>query len=119
MKKTSLTGDSFLNLLGILIPLVTALPLIGFLARNLSLELFGFYTIILGFFGYAGLFDAGLAKSVTKSISSVTSDYVMASRDELEKIQGFSSTALNFSWLWSMFICFFFLIFFLDDIMRL
>ncbi|WP_407207339.1 flippase [Citrobacter portucalensis] len=61
--------DSYWNILAIIVPTVVAIPALGFMARLLGVELFGVFTLMFAFLGYASLFDMGLSRALVRSIS--------------------------------------------------
>lgn len=65
----SLLKNSFFNLLGAALPALVAIPSLGYMARELDSALFGVTMLIFALVGYAGVFDAGLAKAVVRHIS--------------------------------------------------
>lgn len=65
----SLFRNSFLNILGSVLPAIVAIPALGYMARELDPELFGVAVLIWALVGYAGIFDAGLGKAVVRHIS--------------------------------------------------
>ena len=60
----SLFKNSTWNLLGVAIPILVAIPAFGVMARLLSVELFGIFTLCYAIIGYASLFDLGMSRSV-------------------------------------------------------
>ncbi len=60
----SLFKNSTWNLLGVAIPILVAIPAFGVMARLLSVELFGIFTLCYAIIGYASLFDLGMTRSV-------------------------------------------------------
>ncbi|MFQ2807165.1 flippase [Aeromonas caviae] len=65
----SIIKDSAWNITAIVIPTLVALPVLGMLARMLSVELFGIFTLIFAILGYASVFDMGLSRALVRSIS--------------------------------------------------
>ncbi|QCC91557.1 flippase [Enterobacter cloacae] len=61
--------NSYWNILAIIVPTVVAIPALGILARLLGVELFGVFTLMFAFLGYASLFDMGLSRALVRSIS--------------------------------------------------
>lgn len=70
----SLIKHSVLNLAGNFIPAIVSLPAYGYLARALGVESFGIYTLAIIVIGYAGIFDAGLTRSVIREIALYRAD---------------------------------------------
>lgn len=68
--RSSLLRNSILNIFGVILPAITAIPALGYMARELSLSMFGLMMLIWALVGYAGIFDAGIAKAVVREISS-------------------------------------------------
>lgn len=62
--------NTIVNLFGMLIPGLISIPAMAYLARSLDVELFGILLLAYALVGYAGIFDAGLARAVIKKISS-------------------------------------------------
>lgn len=73
--------NSFYNIAGYLIPGVLSIPILGFMARDLGVEKFGLYTIILAIVGYASIFDIGITRSVIREIA-----IYKRNKDEILKI---------------------------------
>lgn len=65
----SIIKNSIWNLVGYVIPSLVAIPALGYLARQLGPELFGIYTIAIAVVGYAGIFDMGLTRAITREIA--------------------------------------------------
>lgn len=64
-----LIRNTTVNLLGNIIPAVVILPSLGFIARQIGIELFGIYTISIAVVGYAGIFDMGLTKAIVRDVA--------------------------------------------------
>lgn len=77
----SIIKNSIWNLVGYVIPSLVAIPALGYLARVLGPELFGIYTIAIAVVGYAGIFDMGLTRAITREIAIFRNDI-----DERRKI---------------------------------
>ncbi|MEG0619420.1 MAG: flippase [Bacilli bacterium] len=73
--------NSFYNIAGYLIPGVLSIPILGFMARDLGVEKFGLFTIILAIVGYASIFDIGITRSVIREIA-----IYKRNKDEILKI---------------------------------
>ncbi|MDF5932884.1 oligosaccharide flippase family protein [Pseudomonas aeruginosa] len=58
-----------MELLGVLIPSLAALPAIGYLARVLGVENFGLLTLSFAIIGYASIFDLGLSRAVIREVA--------------------------------------------------
>lgn len=84
----SLIKNSLLNFAGFLIPSLIAIPVLGVLARLLSIEEFGLFLIVFAIIGYAGIFDAGLTRAVIRYVSVYRSDKV--------KVKNIISTSSGF-----------------------
>ncbi|MGS0738613.1 flippase [Pseudomonas sp. GG8] len=65
----SLIKNSFWNIAGFAIPIVIAIPAIGYLARVLGVERFGLFTLAYAVVGYASIFDAGLSRAVIRAVA--------------------------------------------------
>ncbi|EMH4162856.1 flippase [Pluralibacter gergoviae] len=72
----SIIKNSAWNLVGYIIPSIIAIPALGYMARKLGTELFGIYTIAIAIVGYAGIFDMGLTRAITREIAIYRSDYI-------------------------------------------
>lgn len=69
-----LKSKLLLSLFGFGLPLVVALLTIPWLIKNMGLEVFGLLSIGWTIVGFAGIFDLGLGRSLTKSIAKLTSE---------------------------------------------
>jgi O-antigen/teichoic acid export membrane protein len=67
----SLKRNSFYNLAGHFLPLLTGLLLIPSLIQNLGMERFGIMTIVWAVIGYFSLFDFGLSRTITVKVSEL------------------------------------------------
>lgn len=85
----SLIRNSAWNLAGFAIPVLFAIPAIGFLARALGVEKFGIFTLAYAVVGYASIFDAGLSRAVIRAVAMNSSD-----EPKLIKILGASTIAV-------------------------
>lgn len=85
----SLIKNSFYNIVGFAIPTMIAIPSFGILARWLSVEEFGIFTLTFALVGYASIFDAGLSRAVTREISIFRFD-----KNEKSKIVGTASIVI-------------------------
>lgn len=65
----SIIKNSIWNLVGYVIPSLVAIPALGYMAHKLGPELFGIYTIAIAVVGYAGIFDMGLNRAITREIA--------------------------------------------------
>lgn len=61
--------NSFFNIAGYIIPGILSIPILGYMARELGIEDFGLFTIILALVGYASIFDVGITRSVIREIA--------------------------------------------------
>lgn len=68
----SFARNSVWNLLGQVLPMAAALICIPLLVRQLGIERFGILTLISAAIGYFGLFDLGIARSLTKFVAERT-----------------------------------------------
>lgn len=64
-----LAKNSFLNIAGYIVPGVLSVPILGYMTRELGVEEFGLFTIILALVGYASIFDVGISRSVIREIA--------------------------------------------------
>lgn len=62
--------NTLINMLGIAIPGIIAIPALAYLARYLQVELFGVLLLAYAILGYAGIFDAGLTRAVIRKIAT-------------------------------------------------
>lgn len=97
----SLIKNSAWNLAGFAIPILIAIPAIGYLARALGVEKFGIFTLAYAVVGYASIFDAGLSRAVIRAVAMNTSD-----EPKLIKILGTSTGAVIFLSIIAAFILF-------------
>lgn len=70
----SIAKNSFFNIAGYLIPGLLSIPILGYMARELGIEEFGLFTIILSIVGYASIFDIGITRSVIREIAIYRKD---------------------------------------------
>lgn len=61
--------NSVYNIAGYLIPGILSIPILGYMARELGVERFGLFSIILAIVGYASIFDVGITRSVIREIA--------------------------------------------------
>lgn len=61
--------NSALNLLGMVIPTLVAIPAMGFMARILNPEQFGLFMLAFSVVGYASIFDGGLTRAVVRAVA--------------------------------------------------
>ena len=66
--------NSLLNAAGYLIPALLSIPILGYMARKLGVEEFGYLSIIMAIVGYAGIFDIGITRSVIREIAIYKDD---------------------------------------------
>ncbi|MCX8069307.1 MAG: flippase [Thermodesulfovibrionales bacterium] len=66
----SITKNSIYNLLGYLLPIISAILSIPFIIKGLGVERFGFLTLSWAIVGYFTLFDLGLSRSLTFHVST-------------------------------------------------
>ncbi len=71
----SIAKNSFFNIAGYLIPGLLSIPVLGYMARELGIEEFGLFTIILSIVGYASIFDIGITRSVIREIAIFKEDH--------------------------------------------
>lgn len=55
--------------MGLVIPSLISIPVMGTMARLLGIEKFGLFTLAFAVLGYAGIFDAGLTRAVIRSVA--------------------------------------------------
>lgn len=72
----SLIKNSFLNIVGYVVPTLVAIPALGYLARSLGAERFGIFTLAMALVGYAGIFDAGMTRAVIREIAIYRNDFL-------------------------------------------
>lgn len=65
---------TFLNLIGLVIPSVIAIPAMAVMARMLGVEKFGLFMLAFSLLGYASIFDGGLTRSVIRAIAGHDND---------------------------------------------
>ena len=65
----SVARNSLWNFVGQALPMAAALACIPFLVRALGVERFGILTLISAVFGYFGVFDLGIGRSLTKFVA--------------------------------------------------
>ena len=65
----SIAKNSFFNIAGYLIPGLLSIPILGYMARELGIEEFGLFTLILSIVGYASIFDIGITRSVIREVA--------------------------------------------------
>ena len=70
----SLLKNTGWNILGLVIPLIMAIPVMGILARLLGVERFGLFTIAYALMGYASVFDGGISRAVIRFVSIYRND---------------------------------------------
>ena len=61
--------NSWFNIIGVAIPSIVAIPVMGYMARTLELEIFGLFSLALAFLGYSAVFDGGLSRAVIREVS--------------------------------------------------
>lgn len=64
-----LLRGTVLNLTGMVLPSLAAIPALAILARLLGVESFGLFALVFALLGYAGIFDGGLARAVIREIA--------------------------------------------------
>lgn len=82
----SLIRNSAWNIAGLAVPILIAIPAMGFLARLLGVEKFGLFTLAYAVVGYASIFDAGLSRAVVRAVAMYSED-----ENQLRKILGTST----------------------------
>ncbi len=70
----SLIKNSAWNIVGFAIPIIIAIPAMGYLARVLGVEKFGLFTLAYALVGYASIFDAGLSRAVIRAVAMYSSE---------------------------------------------
>lgn len=86
----SLLKNTGWNIVGLALPLMMAIPVMGFLARLLGVERFGLFTIAYALMGYASVFDGGLSRAVIRFVSAYRND-----EDKVNTILGTSLYAVT------------------------
>lgn len=66
--------NTFFNIAGYAIPGILSIPVLGYMARELGLESFGLFTLMLAVVGYASIFDVGVSRSVIREIAIFKND---------------------------------------------
>lgn len=66
--------NSILNLMGMVIPTLVAIPAMGFMARILEPEQFGLFMLAFAVVGYASIFDGGLTRAVVRAVAGNNDD---------------------------------------------
>lgn len=61
--------NSWWSIFGLLVPVLIAIPCMGFLARELGVEQFGVFTVIYAVVGFAGVLDAGITRAVVRYVA--------------------------------------------------
>ena len=87
----SLIKNSTWNIAGFVLPLIVAIPAMGFIGRSLGLEKFGLFTLAYALVGYAGIFDMGLSRAVIRAIAINSND-----ENSIKKILGTASVFIFF-----------------------
>lgn len=85
----SIAKNSFFNIAGYIIPGLLSIPILGYMARELGIEEFGLFTIILSIVGYASIFDIGITRSVIREIAIYRND-----KDEVLRILSTSTIVI-------------------------
>ncbi|CPR13639.1 oligosaccharide flippase family protein [Brenneria goodwinii] len=62
------------NLLGFVVPIISAILAIPFLIKNIGLERFGILTLIFSLIGFMNVFDFGLTRAITRSVVKYKDD---------------------------------------------
>lgn len=78
--------NSFYNIAGYVVPGILSIPILGLMSRDLGVERFGLFSIILALVGYASIFDIGITRSVIREISIF--------RDDSNEVEAIISTSL-------------------------
>lgn len=73
-KTKALINGVSLNAMGQILPALVAIPSLGWIARNLSTDLFNFYLIILTLVGTLSVLDLGINRALVYEISSEIDD---------------------------------------------
>lgn len=81
--------NTFINLLGIGIPVLFAFPAMAYIARVLDIEEFGIFMLSFSIVGYAGIFDGGLSRAVIRKVAIYDHDL-----DSIGKVIGTSVIAV-------------------------
>lgn len=87
----SLIKNSIWNIAGLAIPILIAIPSMGYLARSLGIEKIGLFTLAYAVVGYASLFDMGISRAVIRNVA------IYAGNDnKINKVIGTSSCFVFF-----------------------
>ena len=70
----SLIKHSGWNIVGMVIPTIIAVPILGIMARKMGVENFGLFTLLFSLIGYASIFDIGISRAVTRMIALYRDD---------------------------------------------
>lgn len=70
----SLIKHSGWNIVGMVIPTIIAIPILGIMARKMGVENFGLFTLLFSLIGYASIFDIGISRAVTRMIALCRDD---------------------------------------------
>ena len=87
-KKPTLARNTFLNLLGNVLPLVAAILVMPHLIRELGTDRFGVLSLIWIVIGYFGLFDLGIGRAATKFVAE------QIAQQETEQVRSTAWTSL-------------------------
>lgn len=95
----SLLRNSWLNLIGLAVPSLVAIPAMGFMARTLERETFGLFTLAIAFLGYSAIFDGGLSRAVIREVSihrgnAGETRYIMGSAVRISMMIGLIATLM-------------------------
>jgi O-antigen/teichoic acid export membrane protein len=64
-----LLKNSAWNIIALIIPSLIGIPAMGFMARRISVEMFGLFLVVYAILGYSNIFDVGLTRSVIREVS--------------------------------------------------
>lgn len=70
----SLIKHSGWNMVGMVVPTIIAIPILGIMARKMGVESFGLFTLLFSLIGYASIFDIGISRAVTRMIALYRND---------------------------------------------
>lgn len=74
MTSQKIASNTFWNLLGQILPLFLAIAVIPLLIKSMGVERYGFLTLAWVLIGYAGLFDFGISRAMTRLVARAVAD---------------------------------------------
>jgi len=63
-----------INIIGVILPTLVGIVSVPILLANLGEARVGFFTLALGLMGFAGIFDLGLGRALTRTVASATGE---------------------------------------------